>query len=162
MTGKDVCLNVLQTTQFLLKEYFKDLSDADLQKPPVTGANNMAWQTGHLIASETQLGAILGAQYPELPPALKELGSGKSATTQPNGGGLSKGDYLAWFDRVRKATIAAVEKMSDADLDKPTSGPMKDFAPTCGAVIVLLGNHTMMHAGQFTCVRRALGKPILF
>src|SRR5947209_1898036 len=120
MTGKDVCLNVLQSTQYLMKEYFKDLSDADLQVAPVKGANNIAWQIGHLIASEASLGSIVGGQYPEMPPALKELGTGASAKTQANGGGLSKGDYLAWFDRVRKATIAAVEKMSDADLDKPT------------------------------------------
>src|SRR5205823_5589656 len=95
MTGKDVCLNVLQTTQYLMKEYFKDLSDADLQKAPVAGANNIAWQTGHLIASEVGLGSALGAQYPELPPALKNLSKGDTAKTNPDGGGLSKADYLA-------------------------------------------------------------------
>src|SRR4051812_22196599 len=100
-------------------QYFKDLSDADLQASPVKGANNMAWQTGHLIASEAALGANLGGEYPELPASLKSLTTGDSAKTQPNGGGLSKADYLAWFDRVRKATIAAVEKMSDADLARP-------------------------------------------
>lgn len=162
MTGKDVCLNVLQSTQYLMKEYLKDLADADLQKAPVAGANNIAWQTGHLIASEVSLGAALGAQYPELPPALKELGRGASAKTNPDGGGLSKADYLAWFDRVRQATIAAVQKLTDAQLDTPSSGPLKDFAPNWGAIVVLLGNHTMMHAGQFTVTRRALGKPVLF
>src|SRR4051794_5735679 len=127
MTGKDVCLNVLQSTQWLMHEYLKDLSDADLQVAPVQGANNIAWQIGHVIASEAGLGSVLGAQYPDLPPVLKELSTGASAKTHSDGGGLSKGDYLAWFDRVRKATIASVEKMSDADLDKPTTGPMKEF-----------------------------------
>ena len=27
---------------------------------------------------------------------------------------------------------------------------------------LLMANHTLMHAGQFTVVRRALNKPILF
>ena len=36
----------------------------------------------------------------------------------------TKAEYLDWFSKVRSATIAAVEKLSDGDLDKPTSGPM--------------------------------------
>ena len=31
-----------------------------------------------------------------------------------------------------------------------------------GAMLILIGNHTLMHAGQFTVVRRALNKPVLF
>ena len=36
------------------------------------------------------------------------------------------------------------------------------FTPTLGALIILIANHTMMHAGQFTVVRRKLGKPVIF
>ena len=39
---------------------------------------------------------------------------------------------------------------------------MAKFAPTVGAMLLLNANHTMMHAGQFTVVRRKLGKPVLF
>ena len=35
-------------------------------------------------------------------------------------------------------------------------------APTLGALLLLQSNHTLMHAGQFTVVRRKLGKPVLF
>jgi hypothetical protein len=34
--------------------------------------------------------------------------------------------------------------------------------PTVGAIFLLESNHTLMHAGQFTVVRRKLGKPVLF
>ena len=49
-----------------------------------------------------------------------------------------------------------------ADLDKPTPGEMAKYAPTVGALFLLTSNHVMMHAGQFTVVRRKLGKPVLF
>jgi len=39
---------------------------------------------------------------------------------------------------------------------------MAKIAPTLGALILLQSNHTLMHAGQFTVVRRKLGKPVLF
>ena len=39
---------------------------------------------------------------------------------------------------------------------------MAAYMPTYGAMFSLLAGHTMMHAGQFTVVRRKLGKPVLF
>ena len=45
------------------------------------------------------------------------------------------------------------------DLDKPTGW---EIAPTVGELFLLMGNHCMMHAGQFSAVRRKLGKPVLF
>jgi hypothetical protein len=39
---------------------------------------------------------------------------------------------------------------------------MAQFAPTLGALFILISNHVLMHTGQFTVVRRKLGKPVLF
>ena len=75
---------------------------------------------------------------------------------------MTKAQYMSLFNAAREATIAGLAAMTDADLDKPSTGPMKDFAPTYGAVIGLVGTHTMMHCGQFSVVRRALKKPVLF
>lgn len=80
----------------------------------------------------------------------------------PPKGFATKEEYLSQFNKAREATLAALAKMSDADLDKPTQGNMAKFAPTLGNLIVLQSNHTLMHAGQFTVVRRKLGKPVLF
>ena len=38
---------------------------------------------------------------------------------------------------------------------------MAPFAPTLGAFLMLISNHTLMHAGQFTVIRRKLGKAVL-
>ncbi len=39
---------------------------------------------------------------------------------------------------------------------------MARFAPTVGHLLLMLSNHDLMHAGQFSVLRRKLGKPVLF
>jgi hypothetical protein len=155
---------VLNNTQFITNEYLKDLSDADLLVRPVPSANHIAWQLGHVIAAEVRLvrSQLPDAAYPELPAGFAEQHGKETAAQEPPKGFLSKQQYLDLFNRVREATKATVAKLSDADLDRPTTGQMAPFAPKLGDLLVLAANHALMHAGQFSVVRRKLGKPILF
>jgi hypothetical protein len=163
MNAKDAIRTALQSTQGMVPTYLGDLSDADLLVRPVPGANHIAWQLGHLIHSEVQLGkAIAGAVYPELPAGFAEQHSPANAAKEPPTGFGTKAQYLALYGKVREATLANLAKLSDSDLDKPTSGPMAQYAPSWGALFLLLAHHDLMHAGQFTVVRRKLGKPVLF
>jgi hypothetical protein len=163
MNSRDAIRTALTSTQNLLKWYVSDLSDADLLVRPVPNANHIAWQLGHLISAERSMCKMVpGAAYPELPAGWDERHSKDTAAQEPPTGFATKATYLDLFDKVRAATLAAVEKLSDPDLDRPTQGTMAKFAPTIGALLVLNANHTMMHGGQFSVVRRKLGKPVLF
>jgi hypothetical protein len=149
----------LESTQHVLTMFLADLSDADLLVRPVPGANTIAWQLGHLIASESMAAKhIPAAKYPELPAGFADRHNNKRAGD--DGPGLAtRTAYLDLFAKARAATLAAVDGLSEADLDKPTGW---EFAPTLGQLLLLICNHTMMHAGQFSVVRRKLGKPVLF
>lgn len=161
MKAQDVIRAHMTATQGMLAAYLQDLSDADLLVRPVPGANHIAWQLGHLIAAEHGMGSqIPGAVYPELPAGFAEQHN-KDAHASDKGFG-TKADYLSLFNKVRQATLDAASKLSEADLDKPTSGRVAQIAPTVGALLLLSGTHVMMHAGQFSVVRRKLGKPVLF
>jgi uncharacterized damage-inducible protein DinB len=164
MNAKDAIKTALTETTNLVSWYVSDLSDADLLVRPVPGANHIAWQLGHMIAADVQLigGQIPGASYPELPAGFVEQHSAKNAAAESTKGFRTKAEYLTLFTKVREATQAILARLPEADLDKPTSGPMAKFAPTLGALFLLCSNHTLMHAGQFTVVRRKLGKPVLF
>lgn len=164
MQAKDAIKTSLNATKDLVGWYVSDLSDADLLTRPVPNANHPAWQLGHLITSEVHLvkEQIPSASYPPLPPGFADQHDGKNAASDANIGFKSKADYLGLFNKVREATIATVGRLSDADLDKPTVGNMAKMAPTLGALLILVSNHTLMHAGQFTVTRRKLGKPVLF
>ena len=58
--------------------------------------------------------------------------------------------------------IEAASKLSESDLDKPVEGNVARIAPNFGALAMLAANHSTMHMGQFSVVRRKLGKPVLF
>jgi hypothetical protein len=163
MTGKEAIRTALQSTQQMLGMYLSDLADQDILVRPVPGANHIAWQLGHLIHAEQQLLQQLpGAKYPELPAGFAEQHKTAQAAVDPPKGFLSKTQYLELFNKNRATTLATLEKMSEADLDRPTTGQMAQFAPTLGALLLLQSNHTLMHGGQITVVRRKLGKPVIF
>ncbi len=163
MNARDAIKMSLTSTQEMVQKYLADLSDEDLLVHPVPAANNIAWQMGHLITAEAWMGGMIpGTKYPELPANIASQADGKTANATPPGGYPKKAEYLDWFNKVRKITIDAVDRVSESDMDKPSPPDVAAWAPTLGHLLVLTSTHTMMHAGQFTVVRRALSKPVLF
>ena len=158
MQTKDAIRTVMNSSNHIVSAYLADLSDADLLVRPVPGANTIAWQLGHIISSEQRLlSKVPGAQLPELPAGFAEA-HGKDRTTAEGPQGFrTKQEYLDLARRVRAATLAALEKVPDSALDQQTG---IEYAPTVGALFLMIGNHPLMHAGQFAVVRRKLGKPI--
>jgi hypothetical protein len=164
MQGTEAIRAALASTKEILNWYLGDLSDADLLVRPAPGANHIAWQMGHLILAERGMitAELPGTPYPELPAGYAERHGKDTAAQEPPRGFGTKDEYLSLFNKVRQTSIDALAKLSDADLDKPTTGQMAKFAPKLGNLFLLQANHTMMHGGQFSVVRRKLGKPVLF
>jgi DinB superfamily len=163
MQAKDVAKLALSNALDTLQMYLGDLSDKDITIRPVPAANNIAWQLAHLCTAESYLlqADLPGVEYPKIPPAIATLGQEQTGKVDPPEGYLPKEQYLDCLKKLRAATIAAVEKLKDDDFDKKTTGSMAKYAPTLGAMIILTANHTLMHGGQFTVVRRALSKPVV-
>src|SRR6516162_11391530 len=110
MNAKGAIKLALKSTQDMLGWYLADLSDADLLVRPVPNANHIAWQLGHLIETEAQIGGALpGAKYPPLPAGWTEQHGKKTASLEPPKGFATKEEYLSRFNQAREATIAAVE-----------------------------------------------------
>jgi hypothetical protein len=164
MNGRAAIKASLESTKGTLHWYVSDFSDADLLVRPVPGANHAAWQIGNVIGGDVFLikAEFPDAVFPTLPPGFAELHGTEGAKKDSTEGFLTKAQYLDLFDKTRAATIAALEKLSDDDLDRPTSEQFRSWAPTIGHLFLMTAHHTLMHAGQFTVIRRKLGKPILF
>ncbi|HEX4590750.1 MAG TPA: DinB family protein [Gemmataceae bacterium] len=162
MQAKDAIKSALNSTQHMLEWYVSDLSDADLLVRPVPGANHIAWQLGHLIVGEPFLvrTELADATYPELPAGFAEKYTKETSTLDT--GFQTKAEYLDLAQKMRAGTLAALDKLSDADLDRKSTGRMAQFTPRLADLLLLVSNHTLMHVGQFTVVRRKLGKPVLF
>ena len=151
MTPTNVFKQTMEITRQVSAGYLGDMSDADLLTRPVTQANHIAWQLGHLISAEREMLTALGHQMPELPSGFVEAHGKETAQSDDPGKFASKDEYLA-----------LIEATPEADFEKPAPEPMRSYAPTVAAAWVIIGIHELMHAGQWAVVRRKLGKPVLF
>ena len=163
MNTKDAIRSAMDTSFMVFKGYLGDLDDADLMQRPGEGCNHLAWQTGHLIASEVSLlDSVCPGKATDLPAGFAEAHSKEMAGSDDASQFCTKNEYLELMDKVRAGTVAALEDLPEAELDSASPEQFRDFCPTVGNMFVLIGTHHMMHAGQFVPVRRRLGKPILF
>jgi hypothetical protein len=164
MTSKDAIKAVLKSTKDMLNWYMGDLNDADFLVRPVPTANHIAWQVGHLVNFENGLLAkTLPHGMPvKLPAGFDEKHTKTTAASDNPKDFYSRAEYLDLFNKVREGIMTAVDKMSDAEGEKASPPEMVQWAPTLNDLLLQTGVHTMMHAGQFTVIRRKLGKPVLF
>ncbi len=162
MNAQDAIRQTANTSMMVLQAYVSDLDDGELMHRPSSACNHLAWQLGHLIASECQLlNSICPGTAAELPAGFAEQHSKEQASNDDPSAFYSKQEYVDLLAHVRGASLAALAKVSAEDLDKPGPDHFKDMFPTVGSVFVLIATHALMHAGQFVPVRRALGKPVV-
>jgi DinB superfamily len=163
MDTKQAIRSSLTISDFLLSRYLEDITPDELVARPVAGANNIAWQLGHLISAERNLvEAASPGSMPELPAGFREQHSKEKAASDNRADYLSKDEYLRLAKEVRANTLRALERLSDADLDKPATGRVPPFIKTAGECFVLIGPHWASHAGQWVVLRRKLGRPVMF
>jgi hypothetical protein len=162
MNTQDAIRATFASSNRVLSRYLEDLSDADLMVRPGPGCNHIAWQLGHLIASENQLlEAVAPGTGIKMPDGFVERHSKDSKDDDDAAHFFTKQQYLDLFEKVHAATLSVIAKLSDADLDQPSPERFRSRFPTVGNIIILIATHGMMHAGQFVPVRRRLGKPVV-
>ncbi len=153
----------LRMADAVLHPLVSDLSDTDLLVRPVEGANHVAWQLGHLIGAEYFLISQVADQVEMAIPAdwgdkySKETASSDDPTHfEP------LGRYLELYAAQRAATLGILKDLPAEQLTEPGPEFLQMVVNTVGELFLFMAHHELMHAGQFTCIRRKLGKPVLF
>jgi hypothetical protein len=163
MNAREVIRHAIKGSEMVCNMYLEDLTDADLLVRPVPGANHIAWQLGHLIAAENGIvEAAFPGSMPPLPAGFKEKYTTETSRLDDAKAFHGKTELLNLLIQQRAGTMAVLDKITDADLDKPAPEHFKSFAPTIADILLLHGNHNLMHAGQWAVVRRKLGRAPLF
>jgi hypothetical protein len=162
MGPKDVIKKTLDMSDFILKSYLKDLSDADLKIVPVEGMHPIAHQLGHLISAERWFAELIKpGSSPSLPAGFDDAHSMKT-----QGGDdsrfLTKDEYMKLYEAQRATMKAVIDSVPDSDLTDNREGKLPDFMPTVADVLNMAGVHSLNHSGQFVATRRLLKKPIAF
>ncbi len=160
--AKDILRQSIEMSHFLTRAYVEDLAETDLLVRSVPGTNHIAWQLGHLITSLRGMLTSIGRDAPALPDGFDAAYTKETSTSDDCSKFATKAEYLKLLDEMKAASLAAVEATPEADLDKPGPEAMREYCPTIGSVLLLLGNHLIMHVGQFVPIRRKLGKGPMF
>ncbi len=163
MSLKEFLRDTIEGCHGLLTTYLSDLEDADLMVRPVTGANHIAWQLGHVIVMEQQMVELAGYTTPDLPDGFIEAHSPEASKCDDASAFRTKQAYLELLEQQRSGTLAALDQTAESDLDIAAPEALQRGAgtQTIAAVFHLIGMHELMHASQFVVVRRKLGKPVL-
>jgi hypothetical protein len=160
MNSREALKLGLDSAEYIAMAYIQDLSDEDLMKRPHPACNHINWQLGHLISSEHQMtNDAVPNSMPALPAGFAEKYTKETAASNDPARFAKKEELLRVYREQRAGTLAVLQKIDDAALDRPTG---LDYAQNVGAIFSLHGGHWLMHAGQWVIVRRALGRPALF
>jgi hypothetical protein len=153
----------IDSANMIAQGYLKDLSDAELLVRPVPGANHTAWQRGHLLASQHDMvETTCPGSMPALPAGFAEKYTNDTAKLDAPAAFHPKAVYMNVHEQLHAATLKALDKLSDADLDKPAPEKFRSFVKTIGELFSMQGTHLLMHAGQWAVTRRKLGRQPLF
>jgi DinB superfamily len=162
MGPKDIINKTLDMSDFILKSYVGDLSNADLKLVPIEGMNPIALQLGHLISAERMFAEMIKPESsPPLPSGFDEAHSLKDREGDDSRF-LGKDAYMKLYEAQRAATKAVIDGVPDSELGDSRGGKLPEWAPTVADVLNMAGAHALMHLGQFVAVRRKLEKPIAF
>jgi hypothetical protein len=157
MHTRDAILYVLHSARHVTDAYLSDLNDQDIVVRPAPNAHNIAWQLGHLLLSEAMMARSVQTGMGITFPADFEV----SHSAAGEGPYLSKAQYIELRTAQRERTLMLVRDISDSELALPGPEKMRSYAPTKGTVLLAIGTHEMMHAGQMAVVRRLLSKPVV-
>lgn len=153
----------LRMADTVMNGLLSDLSDQDLMVRPVDGSNHIAWQLGHLVSSEYWLISQVSDQVQmALPADWPQKYTKEAASSDDPAYFETKAAYLEAFAAQRKATLDVLKELPAEQLAEPGPEALKSVVHTVGELFLFQAHHQLMHAGQFTCVRRKLGKPVLF
>jgi hypothetical protein len=155
--------SALELPSFVVRSYLDDLTDDDLLVRALEKTNHIAWQLGHLIASEHyHVEQIYPDSMPRLPAGFADGYTRLTALSDDRAQFLSKDEYLQLMDQQRAGTISVLQGLSDDELMRPAPESISYFGPTIGSVFAGESAHWMMHAGQWAIIRRKLGRAPLF
>lgn len=153
----------LELPTLIVQGYLNDLTDNELLVRPHPDMNHIAWQLGHLIASENfHISQLRPDSMAPLPEGFAEQHSKQTATVVDPSAFLTKADYLRLMAEQRTTTLQLLATLSDHELLQPAPESIRYLGPTVGAVFAGEGTHWIMHAGQWAVIRRILGRPPLY
>ncbi|HUG18452.1 MAG TPA: DinB family protein [Planctomycetaceae bacterium] len=163
MNAVDSIKYTIKLTDMIVGMYLGDLTQDEMLVRPCEGGNHITWQLGHLLKSTVGIsGDAMPAPLPALPDGFADKYTKETAASDNLADFHTKDELMSLYATQRDALLAALETLSDADLERSVPDHWKQIGTTTGELNAFQPFHWMMHTGQWAIVRRKLGKPPLF
>jgi hypothetical protein len=139
----------------------KDIPAGTFAHMPHANMNHPAFCIGHLSLYPNRIFSLIG--QPKLvvdKPGYPELFAAGVQCVEQDGRYPAKDEIVAYFLERSHAMLKVVEAVPDDVFarENPLEGRIKEVFPLVGnAVNFMLNNHNMMHLGQISAWRRAMG-----
>ncbi|QEG21764.1 DinB family protein [Mariniblastus fucicola] len=142
--------------------YLDDLTNEEAMQRPHSGCNHVNWQIGHLIASDNAMcnGCVPGS-VPALPDGFEEKYSKEKAASDNADDFIPKTELMEIYRNQRQVIKDVLAGLSEEQLSAASPESFQSYAPTVASLFSMIGSHWLMHSGQWTVLRRELGREIV-
>jgi len=124
-------------------------------------ANHALWFAGHMAVSDNFfISSVSPEKVVSRPEFEKAFGTGSQPTSDP-AMYPPPDEVLKYMDERRATLLDVLERLDEADLEKPLAKGTPDFLPDVVSVFEMAVWHEGLHSGQLSECRRSLGhKPV--
>lgn len=152
--------NVYALVLKLCRSMAADISEDQMTVQPAPGMNHPAWILGHLAVTTDSAVRIVGGATVCPEDWRAKYGPGSTVVADRNAY-PSKAELLAAFEAAHARVMEAMASVSEEHLSRPQpSRFFKAELPTLGDMLLhLITTHPMLHLGQLSAWRRAMGLP---
>lgn len=164
MTTLDLLIERLIAARRWTTNLLADVEESRWFDCPAPGIQHIAWQVGHLAASQAVLlhNRCFNIPLAEVVPEsfTKQFGRGSKpvadASAYP-----PIADIRRMFDGVQADCLTRIRQLSLPDLELPAFGDPHPMFTTRGEAVAMAVMHEAFHAGQIALTRRLFGKAAL-
>jgi len=161
MNAIDLLVNRVVVARKWTQTLLNDIEETRWFDAPAPGVQHVAWQVGHLAASQTALMHFrcFGKKPEEHVPAgfIAQFGRGSTPKAERSAYPPLP-EIRVIFDRIQEETIALMKSISPAELSAPTNGDPHPMFENKGQCFAMVAMHEAFHAGQIALTRRIFGK----
>lgn len=157
----DLLVDRLQTGRMWTNSLLADIEESRWFEMPHPGVGHVAWQVGHLAASQIVLIHVrcFGMAYTDVAPdSIRTTFARGSTPVADKSKYPSIAEIRALFDRVQNDVIHRVSGMSESELDEQAGAEPHPMLKYKAGAIAMAAMHETFHAGQIAMIRRIFGK----
>jgi uncharacterized damage-inducible protein DinB len=157
---KDAIRYSLTLADMAVTRALDQVEDIPLTFPTARGGCHPLWIAGHLAVIEGLTHEILTGR-PNPVAEWDELFGRDSVVTADSGRYPTLAEARRRYTELRRANLAFLDTLSEADLDTPTAKQPQGLEPyfaTYGKALMTIALHQMTHRGQLTDTFRTAGR----